>query len=194
MGTGKTLMCLSLIVSTLHQTCKPPSNIIEISPATTENAERTYPFEANAQLRETTGFPLSETRLAIPSLLDLSANILALNDHSFRRVPDLPSSAETLLFGKTFYYHFPLVNDCMRQAKRSAISQQVKRVCLANSTLVVVPGILIQQWKDEMEKHVDQGVLRVLEVGKENLPNIDELLGYDVSLSTVAISHAEAGI
>lgn len=59
----------------------------------------------------------------------------------------------------------------------------VGRMYLANTTLVVVPQILVQQWRDEMEKHVEKGLLRVLELDKAPIPRIQELLDIDVSAS-----------
>ena len=51
---------------------------------------------------------------------------------------------------------------------------------LANTTLVVVPGVLIQHWRDELEAHMDTALLRVLEIGKDPLPDIQRLLETDV--------------
>jgi uncharacterized protein (UPF0218 family) len=59
--------------------------------------------------------------------------------------------------------------------------QDTKRIYLANTTLVVVPGILVQQWQHEMEKHLIEGALRVRVIGKEDMPDITELIKYDVS-------------
>ena len=79
----------------------------------------------------------------------------------------------------------------MRAAKLKVLSREVKKVFLANSTLVVVPAILIQQWKDEIETHIEAGTLKVLEVTKGPLPNIEELLQYDVSLFPPRITFLE---
>jgi N12 class adenine-specific DNA methylase len=58
----------------------------------------------------------------------------------------------------------------MREAKRKIMRRQdTKRIYLANTTLVVVPGILVQQWQHEMEKHLIEGALRVRVIGKEDM-------------------------
>ena len=81
------------------------------------------------------------------------------------------------------YFKYPQDDgDCMRMVKRKSMSKGAKRVYLANTTLIVVPGILVQQWKDEMEKHIETDKLKVLEVTKDELPPIQDLLSYDVSL------------
>lgn len=181
MGTGKTLMCLSLIVATLHQTCEPPPHAIDITPVVTDHAILNYPFQDISRLNAETGFEgRTRSRSTLPSLVDLCANVLAIHDHSARRIPNLPPSATPILNRNALYYQFPMDDDCMRQAKRKTLSRVIKRIYLANITLVVVPGILVQQWRDEMATHIEEGTMRVLEVGKV-LPCIEDLLDYDVS-------------
>ena len=182
MGTGKTLMCLSLIVSTLHHPCRGPTDTVNISPITTDYAERSYPAQSNCKLREMVGFPQSCTQLVKPSLLDICADILAIHDHSAYRASHLPPTVRPLLNRQALYYEIPADVDCMREVKRRNLFLSVKKKYLANTTLVVVPAILLQQWRDEITKHVVEGTLRVLEVASADLPDIEELLNYDVSL------------
>ncbi|WVQ95089.1 hypothetical protein IAU59_002183 [Kwoniella sp. CBS 9459] len=184
MGTGKTLMCLSLIVSTLHQPTLPPDNSFDMSQITTDVAERTYPFAANADLRQLTGYPRSETRLVLPSLVDLAANILVVHDPSARRTHNLPPPIESVLDRKTFYCTLPIDDDCARAARRRSSSNTVSKLYLAKGTLVVVPGILLEQWKSEVSKHLHDGAVRVLAVG-EMIPKIEALLEYDLILMDV---------
>jgi hypothetical protein len=121
----------------------------------------------------------SKTRFGVPSLVDYCANLLAVHDHSFRRVQDLPPILETLLRRPTYYYVQSEEDLCSRRAKRSTALSKHK-VYLANTTLVVVPQILIKQWMHEISKHVEEGGLRVLEVGREELGEIEDLMEYDV--------------
>jgi SNF2 family DNA or RNA helicase len=68
----------------------------------------------------------------------------------------------------------------MRKAKAALISDIPERVYLSKTTLVIVPLILVEQWLQEIEKHVEPGALSVLRVEGE-LPGVNKLLEYDVS-------------
>ncbi|WWD19169.1 hypothetical protein CI109_103627 [Kwoniella shandongensis] len=184
MGTGKTLMCLALIVSTLHQPTAPPPTEIDISEITTDIAERTYPFAPHSDLRELAGFPRRSTQLIFPSLVELCANKLAILDPSAINNRYLPAYTKPLLNRRTFYYTLPLDDECSRTAKRQTFEQTVRKMYLAKGTLVIVPQILVQQWKEEITNHLEEGVLNVYEV-KGHLPPIEDLLGYDVILMDV---------
>lgn len=172
-------MCLSLIVSTLHQPCQPPTNDIHISPVVTDHAERVFSFPLYTELRDVVGSRVQDATVALPSLADLCADVLAKHDHSARRLPNLAPSVTRLVERQTMYYQIPVVDDNMRKAKRRVM--KAKKVYLANTTLVVVPQILVQQWRDEIEKHVRPGAVNVLEITKDPLPDIEVLLRYDVS-------------
>lgn len=71
------------------------------------------------------------------------------------------------------------------RARLSKQARKAKTLFLANTTLLVVPEILVDQWMGEIEKLVVDGAegLRVLKVAKgAKLPNIQELICYDVRL------------
>lgn len=53
---------------------------------------------------------------------------------------------------------------------------------LSNATLLVCPAILVDEWADELETHISEGLLSVcrLEGGKK-LPKLEDLMSYDVS-------------
>jgi SNF2 family DNA or RNA helicase len=74
----------------------------------------------------------------------------------------------------------------MRRAKAALISQVPERVYLSKTTLVVVPPILVEQWIQEIEKHTEDGALKVLRVEGE-LPGVARLLDYDVSPESEAV-------
>ncbi|ORY35502.1 P-loop containing nucleoside triphosphate hydrolase protein [Naematelia encephala] len=185
MGTGKTLMCISLITSTLHQPCTPPRNSIDTSDVVTDHAMRTYPFDRYGQLREQVGETLHPAGPGIPSLVDMCADIAVKSDQSYRRSP-LPTHIDEILSRQSCFYTFPAYDDAMREAKRKTLSRSIRKTYLANTTLVVVPGILVQQWKDELAKHVEDGVLKMYEVGTEALPDIEFLMCHDIILLDVA--------
>ncbi|KIR27533.1 DNA supercoiling protein [Cryptococcus deuterogattii LA55] len=186
MGTGKTLMCLALITITQHQPTLPPNNNIEISPVFTTIAERSYPFSSYSDLRALTSFAYSQTALAFPSLVELCCNILSIHNPSAKQSCYLPPQIRSLLDRKTFYCMLPPDEDCSRTVRKRHVLNKVKKLYLAKGTLVVVPQILIAQWKMEIEKHIEKGVLKLFEVGSDELPSVEELLDYDILLIDVA--------
>lgn len=184
MGVGKTLICLSLVLATLHQPAQPPPHDIDLSPILTDHMLHTYPFRRMRAIREDVSL-LTRLDLAVPTLSELCANILACRDHSV----DLAFSAvnvdpgiSALIHQRTFYYKYPPDTSCMRTAKARKISGIADKIFLSNTTLVAVPPILVDQWMQEIEKHVELGVLKVLKVDGE-LPHAARLLEYDVSRS-----------
>lgn len=62
------------------------------------------------------------------------------------------------------------------------------QVWLSHGTLVVVPDTLLSQWRHEITKHVQPGILKVLVIGPVNkklgdeVPPLSELLLFDIVL------------
>lgn len=175
MGVGKTLICLAMILSTLHQVSEVPPHEVDISPVVTDHMLHTYPFGLAQELRHR--LPPVPTGLALPSLSEICANILAVHDRSETHFSPHISA---LLTQKTCYYKYPPDTSCMRRAKAATINEVPEKVYLSKTTLVVVPPILVEQWMQEIEKHVDSGALKILRVEGE-LPGVNRLLDYDVS-------------
>lgn len=190
MGVGKTLICLSLILATLHQPAQPPPHDIDLSPILTENMLHSYPFDTIQEVRDQVSKSI-KVNLAVPSLAEMCANILACRDHS----ADLAFSAmqvdsriTSLIRQRSFYYKYPPDTSCMRHAKAVNMRTTAERVFLSNTTLVAVPPILVDQWMQEIEKHVETGAIKVLKVDGE-LPCATTLLEYDVSPSPERDKH-----
>lgn len=182
MGTGKTLICLSLILSTLHQPSRPPPHEIDLSPVTTKHIIETYPHPEAQSIRDQSRLDV-DTTLALPSLSEICANILACNDHPRAlglSAMHVDQRLSDLIHQNTFYLRYPPDTSWMRCARVANVRTIAERVYLSRTTLVVVPPILVEQWMQEIEKHVESGALKVLKVGSEELPGIMHLLDYDV--------------
>ncbi|KAK4686248.1 hypothetical protein P7C73_g3887, partial [Tremellales sp. Uapishka_1] len=193
MGVGKTLMCLALIVSTLHQPCLPSPDALNISPVTTYSALSTDPSRPMAELRRRIAFPKSKTNLSLPSLTEICANIISTEDPSAQHQPNVPYTLLPLLNRSTLYYQYPLEDECARWAKRYVKETKAKRMWLANTTLIVVPALLVDQWNKEVGKHLEIGAVNIMTVDekKEDLPEIEELIKYDIVLMSVSRFAAE---
>lgn len=186
MGTGKTLVCLALIVATLSSPPRVPTDTIDISPPTNDHSTHSFPFPAYHAIRQANDLPQSRE---FPSLVDLCTGVLSRTDLSAKSYPYLPPDIGPILSQPLYYIIYSSEDPddpCSRQAKRSIMPKQgVRGMYLAKGTLVIVPEILIEQWKFEVEKHVEQGVLRILEIGKEDVPPVKKLLEYDIILMDV---------
>lgn len=186
MGVGKSLMMLSLILATLHQPCTPPSASIDISPVTTSHRVQHSPFHSDQQLRDMTGStPGPQLNLHRFSLVDMCLDILAVNEPAVDRSPFFPPHLkDSFRRRQPFYYQYPPDDSCMRQAKRRMLKREARRFYLANTTLLVCPAILVNQWLQEIDKHLLPDTLRVLRVDSEKLLPIECLVTYDVSITS----------
>ena len=69
---------------------------------------------------------------------------------------------------------------------RKTILPPPKKMTLASTTLVVVPRNLCKQWQSEIQKHVEDGALRmlVMEDRRRALPQPEDIGTYDIVLFT----------
>jgi hypothetical protein len=182
MGVGKTLMCLTLILATLHQPCLPAPEQYDTTKVITNVRLRDYPFEADRTLRRIVGQD-EPYNYARPSLQELCIDALISTDASISHFPRLPETVKPFLDRHGLYFSYTLQDDsCRRRVKQLPLDRppDIKKVYLANTTLIVVPKMLVDQWVHEVEKHVEKGALRMIVVRKE-MPDVKELMKYDVS-------------
>lgn len=178
MGTGKTLAVLTLVVGTLHTPPTPPSDVLDISPVLSSQSLTTYPFTPYARARSMTNYP-DVPDVGLPSLVSLCAGVLARTDTSAiasMTTKMLPEEAERILRQRTFFYEYPIPDDCIRRVRQKTEKLEAKKTWLANTTLIVVPQILMEQWVHEIEKHLEPETLKVLEIGKEAVPPVSVLM------------------
>jgi len=181
MGVGKTLICLALILLTRHQLAQVSPLETGLSPIVTPHMLHTYPFGPAQDLRSQ--IPPLELHLALPTLVEICANTLASRDQSpaikfNKKIPGL-------LKQRVCYYKFSNNANHMRTAR--GVGEGPQRIYLAKTTLVIVPPILVNQWLEEIEKHVERGELLVLKV-EGDLPSVHEMLRHDVSKMMVTTS------
>ena len=71
-----------------------------------------------------------------------------------------------------------------RRLSRTTALPSGQRVRLSTGTVVICPANLVQQWINELDKHLEQDSLRTLVMAdhKKELPEVAELLRYDLIL------------
>lgn len=191
MGTGKTLMCLSLIMATLHQICMPAPGadlINGTSTRTTSERVWSYPFVKERILRYTLGLDL-EGDPRMPNLQELCADKLVQHDASAQHAAFLPDTVQGYFKRQHVYYTWHHPDDGMSRETRNIRQEEravplIKQVYLANSTIILVPQILLKQWVGQVKLHVRDSAVRMLVVEHEDkLCDVEKLITYDVSAS-----------
>ncbi|WOO76723.1 putative ATP-dependent helicase [Vanrija pseudolonga] len=188
MGVGKTLMCLALVLASRHQATLPPPGATDISEVVTDVAVKTYSTASMAALR--LELDADDDELAgTPSLSSMCADIIVQSNPAAGWTRDLPISpvAQNLLNNrKCMYFRFPPPARLPRGAKRVPY-RPAEPFVLAPTTLIVVPPILVPQWVQEAESHLQEGALRILVIkeGKEPLPPMEELVQHDIVLMSL---------
>jgi hypothetical protein len=185
MGVGKTVICLALIVATKDQLSTTPASL-NFAPAVTDYSLHNFPFPDPARMRlalASSGFPTPPSPAMIPSLSRLCCHAIASAREGNFEHPEVPPhiwGTSTAWDFRQHYFDFDT-----RPKARNYTQKTPRKVFLSTATLVLVPNMLLHQWASEVRKHVAEGTLSVLEVtgnkGKNPLPDVMELLKYDVS-------------
>ncbi|KAI1121453.1 SNF2 family N-terminal domain-containing protein [Nemania abortiva] len=164
MGTGKTLICLALILSTKSEPSRPPD-----------------PFTAETPPRRIIG-----------SLLDMAA--AAANKHSIAWKPYFEACAAQFGYeyqrciralkrseNRALYKRRNTLVEPRRSNRIAPREVPSKEVFLSHSTLIIAPSNLVKQWQNEIKKHTT-GLSVLVLVNKDPIPPYTELLSYDVIL------------
>ncbi len=156
MGTGKTLICLALILATKE------------FPAETPEIHRS----SEPKMRERVG-----------SLADMAAAVTTRDSVPWGLyLRDYPGCVEAIQRNPGQYLLSGLEP---RRASRHPQPDVVgEKISLSSCSLVLVPNNLVKQWEQEIAKHTME--LRVLTItGKSAVPGRKELLTYDIILFSI---------
>ncbi|GIZ40200.1 hypothetical protein CKM354_000355200 [Cercospora kikuchii] len=163
MGYGKTLICLALILTTKHH---PPKMPVQYA---------TVPI-----------------RNKVGSLADMVISTINRRGVPYRVELDRLSKVASLGVGQALASQLeeqPASYDIPAMPirfNRNTIVHPPAHILMASTTIVVVPQNLCKQWMAEIDKHVEQGALKVLVMDdrKKSLPPAQELVRYDIILFT----------
>lgn len=160
MGLGKTLMCLALILSTRYHLPKVPAAYA--LPPVRKTTASLADMAVSAVNRSSMPWRIEFERIRHSSQDDMSSCV--------KRLEDEPPG-----------YEIPV--EPVRWNRKTVVPPALTKT-LAATTILVVPRNLCKQWHSEIQKHVEEGVLRILlmEDPKATLPAARELRKYDVVL------------
>ncbi|KAF9186573.1 hypothetical protein BGZ51_001928 [Haplosporangium sp. Z 767] len=187
MGTGKTCLCIALILQTLHQSSKPPN-------IGTQLYCDLYPYtHSSATMDQGDLFMDTSTRTLrpgteIPSLRDLAAAALRMNSVNYEQARNFVPSHIMDLLDRTYVYYFDEPSSGYIRPARSKqfrMADQSPEVYLTSSTLVIVPSNLMAQWLNEINKHTEGSVLKVYSISSatnKEIPEPMELMRYNMVL------------
>ena len=176
-GTGKTVMTLSLILSTVDQLPAPPETIEAATPMLTPIALKFFPSEPYSDVRESIATGRRRTKdeqLGVPSLLETMVHYVRVNSENVGLQPAEEELREARLWepimANTPFYFQPgaRVADLKRPLRVSRARTPPVLTYLSPATLVLVPQNLLGQWVTEIYKHCTMQIpQRVLVIQKE---------------------------
>ncbi|KAJ6490765.1 P-loop containing nucleoside triphosphate hydrolase protein [Mycena vitilis] len=215
LGTGKTVMILGLILSTINQISEPEPSILDRRPVLTPLAFRHFPSEefANARARFNSLRGKRKADGRVPTLIEILLHKLTTNpvafvsEHKSTRYDTLKEDVENLeqylqprKDNLPFYLDYqsePVDNERTNKRGRGARGGP-KMLYLTSATLVIVPPNLLLQWTQECYHHCDDSLrICVLEGGNEGprvpIPPARTMASeYDIVLMTYPRFTAEA--
>ncbi len=161
MGTGKTIMCLALLLAT-----------------------RSFPVEAP----EFYWSPAVPVRKSVGSLMDMAASSATRNSLPWRsyygyiKKKDYDKTSIARVIQRNLgSYLLPGAEPRRCGRVGSNYVAVPKKIYLSSTSLVIVPNNLVSQWKQEISKHTED--LEVLVLTRNDvIPEVETLLGYDVLL------------
>ncbi|OIW35656.1 hypothetical protein CONLIGDRAFT_567960 [Coniochaeta ligniaria NRRL 30616] len=160
MGAGKTLICLALILATKYQTSQIPEIYRE---------SQVVKRPKVVSLADMAAASITKNALPWKPWFGTDGHIDYENCREYiRRHPG--------------HYHVPRPGR-PKYTRQIVTPLPARKVYLSYATLVIVPGNLVQQWKQELAKHTVPGSLRTLVIsGKQVLPPVEELIETEIIL------------
>ncbi|KAF9425970.1 hypothetical protein BGZ94_007062 [Podila epigama] len=185
MGTGKTAMCIALILHTKHQFSTPPSPFTpvycELAPFVPSRVTEAENMDIHDLMPRLILSPSS----SIPSLQDLAAASCKINGVEYRRFEEyIGTEAFNLLESHpVYYFHDDSDPNRNHRHKRKATAAPMK-VYLSSTTLIIVPENLVAQWCNEINKHTYDSALNLLVLTRNTLeiPELEKLMSFDIVL------------
>ncbi|CAA7270930.1 unnamed protein product [Cyclocybe aegerita] len=202
LGTGKTVMMLSLIVATRNQISLPEPSIVDDRPVLTRLAFRHFPSSDFSTARKRfycDRDPRSGAR--VPSLVELVLHKARVTPncniprsvltkryaHELQKEDEVSALpvGEVLRANTPFYHHYLGEPSNRERAQRKSRQRGPKVMYLTSATLVVVPANLLSQWDREITKHCAVPLHVLILRANTPMPSVRSLAtDYDIILMT----------
>ncbi|KAI1180642.1 SNF2 family N-terminal domain-containing protein [Nemania sp. FL0916] len=163
MGTGKTLICLALILSTKSEPSRAPDPFIAETPRRTKGS-----------LMDMAAAAANKHSVAWKPYFEACT---AQFGYDYQRC----IAALTKPENRALYKVRNVLVEPRRSNRITPREVPFKEVFLSHLTLVITPSNLVKQWRDEIDKHTT-GLKVLVLVNKDPIPPVSELLFYDVIL------------
>lgn len=165
MGTGKTLICLSVILATRSCPTEAPDPLVVDVPRRPKAGSLVDMAAA------------AVNRFSYPWKLYLESQPTEVNPYYGGCVKALESSQN-----RAFYeFRNPLVET--RKTSRGVVpAKEARKIYLSSTSLVIVPNNLVVQWQEEIKKHTTGLKVLTMTDLKATIPPYTALLGYDIIL------------
>ncbi|KAK2596184.1 hypothetical protein QQS21_006389 [Conoideocrella luteorostrata] len=161
MGSGKTIICLALILASRNLPTRSP---------------------------EVYGGGYRPTRHRIGSLADMAASCATRNAVPWRSYFETWKRQLGYEFGRCEQalrrnpgYFFRPAPKVRRTGRNPVKELSDAKIYLSNATVIIVPNNLVSQWKQEIAKHTTGLNIRVL-ANRQEIPSLDQLLELDIVL------------
>lgn len=139
--------------------------------------------------------PAPLRRSSVASLSDICVAAIWRNAVPWSQFTDSglpPNCVKKIKDGHGFYEVPPPLRS--RSSRYTYDSNAMERIYLGTGTIIVCPSNLVNQWRGEIEKHVEKDALKVLTLDHSTaqIPSVLELLKYDVIIFSRPRFDAEA--
>lgn len=180
MGTGKTCICLALVLATRHQLAKTEDTLGSRKLSDVRSSKRElFPWAQDEHsLRKSRQLRLR----TVPCLRDMALDALLSNRHREELLYDARFAHLGILQPDDVPYVWEYPPSKGREDTRS-VPATPQQIFVSAASLVVVPDILVAQWLAEIAKHVKPGALTYTKIDKgKDIPPPIELAKYDLVL------------
>ncbi|KAL6886534.1 P-loop containing nucleoside triphosphate hydrolase protein [Trichoderma longibrachiatum] len=162
MGSGKTVICLALILATMHLPTSPPDFYKAGEPPIRRKIASLADMAASCA-----------TRHAVP----WKSHFEAWRSHYGYEF----SHCHDAISRNPGHYFLPAPEPGRSSRSRTTCRLPPERIYLSQASVIIVPNNLVAQWKHEIQKHTEG--LKVLVLGKQTAtPSCEEVLKYDIIL------------
>ncbi|PPQ86914.1 hypothetical protein CVT25_009800 [Psilocybe cyanescens] len=208
LGTGKTVMILSLIVATRNQISAAEPTIVDVRTIMTPLAFRHFPSGTYASTRKLV-LPTPPEPISVPSLVELMLHKARITPNCVippditskrsNRVVEKADEVDILPLGDMlranvpFYFQHLVEPSNRERVQRRNRDTRPRIMYLTSATLIIVPANLLSQWDREITKHCDVPLRVLILRAKTPVPSVRSLAtDYDIILMSYTRFTSEA--